>query len=372
MSIPATAAGGTRIAQPRWRAYHVAVIAKRDIVALWVAVLLLLCPLASIAAEVIKPGKAGQSQTQPGEAALLADLGDGFSVYRSKHFALVSDVSAALAKRMENRLEEAYRRGEALCRMLRIRPTPPEQPLQIILFDHFEDYAHYAKRVGLNAEGTGGFYNEAENRGAFFNVFNDELVQEYNDKLDRLEASGTQPPVHMRRLRRDLNVQARDAMEVALRHELAHQVQHNLGILRRGSRKPVWWAEGLACLFEIDSTGARRGLAVNQARLKRFRQAEGAQALMSLRSLVTASRPDSAADLDQADVFYAQSWTLCYYLVKRRPAQVARYLEILRERKPGFEPGGDQELADFETAFGQLDARFERAFLRAMARLRSE
>ena len=306
---------------------------------------------------------------QAARTSLLAEFGEGFSVHQTEHFVLVHNVREIVAKWLAGQMEGTYKRNVALARSLRVPIEESPQRLEVVLLDRFEQFAEYAQSVGFVPENTRGFYDEQKNRSTFFNAFNDPQVEEFNLKVDQLEAREGPHSGQVRKLRRYVNRHARSYLRAAMRHELSHQVQFNCGLLRRGTDTPVWLAEGLACLFEPAGGRGLRSQAINQVRLRRFHEAAEKNELMGIRELLN-ERPQAEDSLEQADRFYAQAWALVYYLVRHRARLMATYLETIRSRVPGQETPDEEEIAAFERVFGEVDGRMDDRLHKAILRIK--
>ena len=210
-----------------------------------------------------------------------------------------------------------------------------------------------------------------------------------------------------------------------MQHELAHQVMFHIGLLPRGGAAPPWLVEGLATLFEVPFSSSAGVLdEINQARLKDLRAAlmppsvrlldrgagilpattcrqdactttrearvpQTAPAAASIRgspdarAFVAAMRDGRLAPIeelltsrtlfdargDKAAAYYAQAWSLVYYLCRTQPGPFAAYLRTFsgqptttrtahRELAPLPEDTQPNALADFERFFGPVDEHF--------------
>ena len=340
-------------------------IAPRGIV----AVLVLACVPAVCGASRRHGADAASPVAQAARTALLEEFGEGFSLHETEHFLLVHNVKEVVAKWLAGQMEGTYRRNLALAKSLRVPIEESPQRLEVVLLDRFDQFAEYAQSVGFVPDNTRGFYDERKNRSTFFNAFNDPQVEEFNLKVDQLEAREGPHSRQVRELRRYVNRHARSYLRAAMRHELSHQVQFNCGLLHRGADTPVWLAEGSACLFEPAGGSGPRSQAVNQVRLRRFHEAAGKNELMGIRELLNA-RPQAGDDLERADRFYAQAWALVYYLVRYRARLMATYLETIRSRVPGQETPDEEEIAVFERVFGEINERTEGRWHKAILRIK--
>src|SRR5690606_7133875 len=75
-------------------------------------------------------------------------------------------------------------------------------------------------------------------------------------------------------------------------------------------------------------------------------------------------------DVRQADVAYAESWSLCYYLMRQRKEQFTAYLQHLAAKPILESDGPEQRVADFERFFGQSWQELDAEFLRSISNWR--
>jgi len=181
---------------------------------------------------------------------------------------------------------------------------------------------------------------------------------------------------------------------VVVRHEIAHQCLFSFGVHRPVVGNPAWLVEGLACQFETPTPFLRSGVArVNENRLADLREAfdlneEPGTAskppalprdlpaayprisdtngrLLPLRDLVKNPRSLSRSNDDPNLLYrYAQSWALVFYLQRQYPEKWVKYVTIVAQRPLDVTFNADQETAQFETAFGQLDDEFQNRWIK--------
>jgi hypothetical protein len=107
---------------------------------------------------------------------------------------------------------------------------------------------------------------------------------------------------------------------------------------------------------------------VNLSRLKQLKLFLGKPRLASpiqkmLREDDLFRKSDSALDS------YALAWGVTYFLVKRKPKELAAYLKILQEKTPDSEDNAEIRLQDFESCFGDHWTQFYREFYDFVRRL---
>ncbi len=356
------------------------------------------------------------SEDSLAEKALLAAAGEGFHLKRTAHFLVAFDTGPDVLAGLTGRLESTYASIDRFCQLNAVKTREPTGPLEVIFFDTVEQYRRYATRVGFPHEGTYGFYLDRCNRSAFFNAQRDPKLAELHSRTDVAErnlaamrrslaavgsharlrvtfADGTtraftrsevqrgveQTRKELRILRTQLKHYSNRINQMVVQHEAAHQILYNVGVHVRGAPNPTWLVEGLACLFETPPSASGAGLgATNQFRLADFREALGGTASQprpdSLPAAIAAgrlvpleafiARQDLfAAQGERAGLRYAQAWALICYLRHSRQQKFAEYVRHIASRKAGVFVSPEQELSDFQAAFGPMDERFESDWL---------
>ena len=137
-------------------------------------------------------------------------------------------------------------------------------------------------------------------------------------------------------------------------HEVVHQAAFNSGVHNRFGTIPRWISEGLATMFEA------RG--VNNSR--RYHNETDRLNVLRLRSLQRFYRQNKAQGQliqllqsdhlfeSNADLAYALSWGLTFYLAEKRPTQYFKFLDLDRKRSnySAFSP--QDRLRLFAQSFG--------------------
>jgi hypothetical protein len=242
------------------------------------------------------------------------------------------------------------------------RLDEPELPLVAVVFQNKESYLRTARReLGEAADGIVGYYSLHSNR-----------IYTY----DLTGVDGLQPAASGRT--RSARIQAILAqpqsvpMVATLIHEATHQLSYNSGLQNRYFENPVWISEGLAIYFEtpdMSSGGGWRTIGrVNDDRLRRFREYLGARPPDSLRQLI--SQDDRMRSPDTAVDAYAESWALCYFLLRVHGGKFTEYLRVQSQRPVLSTMTPEERIAAFELAFGKSVEEIDADFLRYVTRLR--
>lgn len=348
---------------------------------------------------------------------MLRVAGDGFRIHRTPHFLIAHDTPPGMVESLAIRLEQTYDSVTRFCERSGFATAPLRRRLEVIFFNEASTYAAYARPFSFNAGGTYGFYHQRTNRSAFFNMHNDPKMQELHASIQAARDNVSEMESTVKSLRADeaiiiihgdgqrkrlTRAQAKTEIESirkrirklgaqqqtygdrinrkVVQHEVAHQTLFNNGVHAPGGANPKWLTEGLACMFETPPGAGGSGLsAVNQSRLKDFRDAIGGEAnakalnsgtyaravadgrMVSLRELVQHPELFEARGEEGAR-HYAAAWALLHYLHRTQNKALSAYLQEVAGRGPGFRPQPAQEMALFEKHFGPLDDLFATRF----------
>ncbi len=318
-------------------------------------------------------------------------IGHAFAIHRTDHFIIAHDAGDDPTVRdLGRRLEATYRAVRDFCRFNDIPIQPPLTRMEVYFFSKYTDLDTYARSLGTSAGSWSGFYYSGNNRAAFYNALDEpkmrdivERVERQERVVERLSGSGRRSAsrdeivaakAELARLKRERDDQAEHLNRLVVQHEAAHQILYNFGVHVIGSQNPNWLTEGLACLFETPPSDFGSGAAtVNQLRLGDFRSAclpNDPQGRMTPKLVERAINDGHFAPLreligeprillERANknliYQYAQSWSLVYYLVRARRTEFADYVRSIARREIGREYTAEEELADFERAFGPID-----------------
>jgi len=159
-------------------------------------------------------------------------------------------------------------------------------------------------------------------------------------------------------------------------HEAVHQVGFNTGMHSWFAPLPAWLCEGLAIFHEVpnpntatrDQNAWTLGPHVNTYRLAQLRKyLEKPHQASPFRNMIADDnlfhRPETALDN------YALAWGLTYYLVKKRPKEMATYLAIMQKKTAESEDTAEIRIKDFEDCFGSDWEKFHKDFYDFLRRL---
>ncbi len=218
---------------------------------------------------------------------LLAELGEGYRVVRTPAFAVVSDVAIGRVEALAGLAEDTLRCVRQAAETWRIPLSHPPCKMTIVYFHDERRFETWQRRAGLVPNPlVPGFFDAARNRGVIWDLLSPVPAPE-------------RPGVEA------------EARLVAIRHEVAHLVMHNVALLPGPSRpERRWLEEGLAMRFETPE-------AVNLPRLHDFLAAHHARDPAWWRRLVSEGGSlDTVGDERQSA--YAAAWALVYHLSEAR------------------------------------------------------
>jgi len=260
-------------------------------------------------------------------------------------FIVVYTTSRAFANWYGGLLERLHTQYVLYWKRLGVELTPPEFPLVAIVLSSEERFRQHAKQEGVSLfQEQRAYYHKLTNRIVLYDMSGQQAFQEGNQRRANamdIQRFLTQPGAY------------NNIMTVV--HEAVHQVGFNTGMHPRHAPNPVWLYEGLAMLHEVPDTRHRTGWTpgphVNRPRLEQLRRYFSGPRLESpvqrmIQDDELFRQPATALDN------YALAWGLTYYLVKKRPKELAAYLKILQEKTPTSDDINELRIKEFETCFG--------------------
>ncbi|MFK7735546.1 MAG: DUF1570 domain-containing protein [Pirellulaceae bacterium] len=146
-----------------------------------------------------------------------------------------------------------------------------------------------------------------------------------------------------------------DETEATIVHEAVHQIAYNTGVHERLFRNPLWFAEGLATMFERPEV-----YELGLGRSRTEHRVHGYQLQTAAPNLTDPERLKpllqnlvASDDLFQSNtqLAYALSWSLSFYLAEKMPSRYQALMRVQRAR-----PFGDytarERTRDFQKAVG--------------------
>ncbi len=239
------------------------------------------------------------------------------------------------------------------------------EDIQLLIFSDADEYAAYVRRRAPDLEGSGGFYNVAQDQLVVLHQRDADWVAEGRRKIAEIEEQ-QRGQIKTERDRQRfaqwkqenegrLRAQAVESTRRAIRHEGAHQLAFTLGVQNPFQRGRGWVSEGLATFFETGKPGG-----ANDSRLNELKSALAGGQLVPVRRLLAMARCENALD-------YAEAWSLtCLLMQPETRAGFFNYLDELRHHPAPFSGDPAEELCRF-LPFGpeELEPRWQ-TFIRAL------
>lgn len=244
---------------------------------------------------------------------LQKHFGSRYTITTTDHFVVIHPNNGGDAKTYwAQPFEQYYIRLRNYFNAQGFRTTAPEFPLIAIVL---RSRSEFDRRLDAEADFSPsivGYYSRQTNRITTYDPTKASLkIQRQNPEYNWLYSSQT------------------------IIHEIAHQVAFNCGIHNRFSTVPKWTSEGLAMLCETRGVYDFKNSPDIQSRINRFR-------LQSFRKLSAAGKTkgkliqllqnDRLFETD-AEVAYAVSWAISFYLNENRQDDYMSYLK--RDAKRG-------------------------------------
>ncbi len=278
--------------------------------------------------------------------ALLAELPDGFQVYKTPHYVVCYNTSREYAQWTSSLLERLHKAFTAYWQRAGFELHEPEFPLAVLVYSSAGEYAQASSdELGSAAGAVVGHYSIATNRVKMYDLTGaDQLRRDSGARVSRRDIS------------RLLASPAAEPLVATIIHEATHQIAFNCGLQQRYADIPLWLLEGMAVYFETPDLSAGRGWRgigkVNYRRLANFRQNLGTWSPARLAAIIASDKP--LRESRTANNAYSDAWALNYYLIQRRPKQYVEYVRMMSEREPLKSAPDDERLSDFIEHFGDL------------------
>lgn len=267
---------------------------------------------------------------------LLADLPNGFSIYRTKNYVIAHNTHDGYVRWVGGLFESLHRGFHAYFKNQGMALSEPRFPLVALVFADRQSFDQYATAELGDAGGSViGYYNLETNRMTTFNVPNPER-----------------------------NI-------ATIIHEATHQLAYNTGLQTRFADNPMWLSEGLAVFFEspnfANPSGWKQIGLVNKVNLARFRRYQQTRPQDSLVTLLSDdARFRSGATAEDA---YAEAWAMTYFLIRTKRKEYFQYMKELSDCKPLVQRDKRERLEIFQRIFDTDLPTLDRQFLLYMARV---
>ena len=278
-------------------------------------------------------------------------------------FIVVYATSKPFANWYGSLLEKLYKNYVPHWKRLGVELTEPQFPMVAVLLSSEERFQQYGRQdEAFLIPGQCAYYNKLTNRIVMYDMSGLQVFQE-----------GNRRPAAASDIQRFLAHPQSNNNITAVVHEAVHQVGYNTGMHpRHVFANPLWLCEGLAVLHEVpdprNNLGWTLGPHINTRRLEQLRRhLDNPQLVSPIQKMIQDDDllRKQATALDN----YALAWGVTYYLVKRRPKELAAYLTLLQTKTPLSDDDAEIRMSDFESCFGTDWDAFYRDFAAFVRRL---
>lgn len=293
---------------------------------------------------------------------LLAELPEGFRIYKTKHYVFAYQNNLAYAQWVAGLYDGHLYRGfeKFWDQRKKFELTEPPWPMAVVVFGSKLAYEQYVQReLGGPAGAMVAYYNLMTNRVAMY-----DLTSEHSGV--------SQPTEDERHIREVLSNPRAIPMVATIIHEGTHQLMFNRGLQRRLGYAPLWLNEGIALFFETPDLKSSRGWRVpgkvNPPRMQLFIQNYRNRPADAIEKMIGDDEPFRNEQTGLAS--YADAWALNHFLLNRRSDEMVEYLKYTSSQPPLTEKTPAERLADFKKFFGDDLAKLEEDFIDYMRKLR--
>lgn len=327
-----------------------------------------------------KPDAAAQARSLdeafpkgPREREFRKLLGEDYRVRHTDHFVVFYSADEVVVKDFLHRIEKTFDSVHRFATKLNIKVRYTDDKLPIVFSKDHQEFRGVFRgiRGGDPPDAAAGLYLSGKpNVSLFYDMSQNPFMKEWADKVRQLQEEArkaTDSDTRKAKVReaqwysnRSLVYQEEQNRSV-VQHEVAHQLLYNFRVHNWDSSwaNPQWLVEGMATLFEVPPGKHGAGInVINQRRLGDIREAFPNFKTENWRQFI--GEPSAGRQM-LSNEGYAQSWALTYYLVKRKPRELPKYVEMIKKRKTSRPVSAEQELTDFEKCFGKVDDQFTKA-----------
>jgi hypothetical protein len=286
-------------------------------------------------------------------AKTLLAMPRGSKFIITDHFVVCYNTSDVYARWNASLYERLYKGFYRFWKEKGFELSPPRFPLVAMVFDDKEAYLKHASSEFDGAENTIGYYHQANNRLASYDLTGIEGILPPNAQVGREEL-----------INQILSRPQAERTVATIVHEACHQIAFNSGLQVRLGDNPLWLSEGLAMFFESPDPNSSNGWGgtgkVNRHNLNVFAKYLPNRPEDSLEQLLLHdNRLRSGETLTHA---YAESWALTYFLLKSKPKQFVSYLKQLKLKSPGNQSTSKERIELFQACFGEDLVKIDRDF----------
>jgi hypothetical protein len=308
------------------------------------------------------------------------ELGEEYQVKYTDHFYVLTNAEAGVIKDFLPRLERTYDAVDHFLTQLELPVKYPKEKLPVIFCKSREEFDGRCKQFTGHAgpaEAAGLYYRDPLNFSIFYDMSQVSFIKEKTAQAEQLrkEAAATKDRNAKRAKLREADwyvnriaLYQQDQNRSVVQHEVAHQLLFNLRFHKATADNPQWFVEGMATLFEPppEKLGAGINL-INQRRLGEVRDDIKKVTADGLKAFI--GNPEGKGGAMLSNEGYARSWSLCYYLMKKKSKELPNYVALIRKRTQRQQITPEQDLKDFESCFGKVNETFSKKYIEFITKL---
>ena len=313
----------------------------------------------------------------PREKEFADAVGEDYRVKPTDHFIVLTNADEAIVKDFLPRLEKTYSSVHRFVDQVGVKIKYPKEKLPVLFCHDFDEYSARCKQfTGQPAPGeaAGLYWRDPLNFSLFYDMSQVSFIKETTAKAEQLKQDAAKTPdrnakqAKLREANWYINriaIFQQEQNRSVVQHEVAHQLLFNLQFHKADVDNPQWFVEGMATLFEPPPGKSGAGFnVINQSRLGEIRDALVVMKTDDLKNFISRQRTGMLSSQG-----YAQSWALCYYLVKRKSKELPKYVELIKKRPVDRMLSTKENLADFEKCFGKVNDVFTKKFTSYITKL---
>ena len=282
---------------------------------------------------------------------------------RTTQFEILTDLEPGEAGRHTELLERTSLAVDRFCRIIGVDRGRRTAGRHLVLgFSDRRDFLEFAAwSDDVHARWLAGYFAPAAGHLAYHHQSDSPYARSRRRSIDtsvdlspdESEATSESFVTDVRRDRLNAFI-AHETSSVVV-HETVHMLLHHRDVVPATTSTPIWFLEGLAGSFEPASAFGAFGPDHDaNGRTEEFRRHLAANRQFGIREMATLETVPERSDRRSA--FYATSAQFCGWLVRHRPDDVRRFIDVVR-----YGTGADR-LENFEAVFGPCD-EIERTWL---------
>ena len=292
---------------------------------------------------------------------LLKEFGSDFKIHTVGPYVIVYNTSLEYVKWCAALLDRHYEKYREVWSGFGLKLQRPEFPLVVVLFENKAQFNNYGRK-----ELGDGFIPEMN---AYYHLMTNRVILCDLTGIESGAQSGKRATAAQ--IRR-ITTRPRAGYNIsAIMHEASHQIGFNTGMFQRLAQTPLWLLEGIATMHELpDVNNPKQAESgdpkVNKERLRQLRSFVNKNPTLKsdpyshIRSILESD--DLIRNQTTALGHYGLSWSVCYYLYKKKPKELAKYLQIMTSKQILEKYPAQDRVTDFEKIFGDNREKFGKEY----------